>query len=216
MNTPRLFSLLLLLVLISNMMLCAAERQAEATPGKVEAAGSSVSTENRHHQEEGGMFEIDPKIFVAQTVNFFLLLWLLNRFLYAPLAHMVEQRRAHIATDLDLAHKTRLEAEAVRAEWEKKIETVEQETYRMRQQAIGEANAAREQIVAEAKAAAAAQRQAAERDILIAKQKAWVELREEVVQLSLAVAEKVIEKSLDDQTHRELIKSTIAQLEKIS
>ncbi len=160
------------------------------------------------------MFDIDPKILVAQTVNFFLLLWLLNKLLYVPLAQLIEQRRAHIATDIDLARHERRQAETIRQEWEKKIETVDQETYRMRQQAISEANAAREQIIAEAKAAAASQKQAAERDILLEKQKAWVELREEVVQLSLAVAEKVIEKSLDDQTHRDLIRSTISQLEK--
>ena len=206
-----LFILSAIFLLTMMAPLCAdpsAEAPSHSAAGKESVAGA----ESAH--AEGGMFDIDPKILVAQTVNFFLLLWLLNQFMFTPLRKIVADRQDQIAADLRTAEQEKQKAEAVRSEWEKKIETVEQEAYRLRQQAVIEANSARDQILAEAKASAAAQKQAADKDILLEKQKAWIELREDVVQLSLAVAEKVIEKSLDDKTHHELIRNAIAQLEK--
>ena len=45
------------------------------------------------------------------------------------------------------------------------------------------------------------------------RQAAWMQLREEVVHLTLVAAERVVEQSLNDEIHRRLIKDTIDRLE---
>ncbi len=45
------------------------------------------------------------------------------------------------------------------------------------------------------------------------RQAAWIQLREEVVHLTLTAAERVVEESLDDDVHRKLINRTIERLE---
>jgi F0F1-type ATP synthase membrane subunit b/b' len=50
-------------------------------------------------------------------------------------------------------------------------------------------------------------------EIFMERQTAWARIREEVVQLTLMAAEKVVEESLDTEMHHRLIQNTIERLE---
>lgn len=179
---------------------------AEASHGAVQAGGHG----------EAGMFDIDVRILGSQVLNFFILMFVLNRFLFTPIKGVLEERRKRISDSMDAAEGKNREAAEVKAQYEKKLAGIDQEAYQIRQKAISDAQSSRDEIIAEAKTKAAAVLDKAQHDISMERQKSWVQLREEVVRLTMAAAERVVEASLDDEKHHALIRRTIEQLERES
>ena len=61
------------------------------------------------------LFGLEGKLFIAQIINFAILLFILKKFLYEPIAKMMEERKAKIKQGLDdaeKAKKTLLEADS--------------------------------------------------------------------------------------------------------
>ena len=54
---------------------------------------------------------------IAQILNFIVLLWVLAKFAYKPLIKAMDNRRNRIINDLDTAEQTRLDAEALKAQY---------------------------------------------------------------------------------------------------
>lgn len=180
---------------------------AESAPGAAHSEG---------HGEEAGLFDIDMRILASQVLNFFILMFVLNRFLFTPIKGVLEERRKRISESMDAAEGKNREAAEVKAQYDKKLAGIEQEAYQIRQKAIGDGQSSRDEILAEAKQKAASILEKAQKDISIEQQKSWVQLREDVVRLTMAAAERIVEASLDDEKHHALIRHTIEQLERES
>ncbi|MBI3039569.1 F0F1 ATP synthase subunit B [bacterium] len=174
--------------------------------------GAQASHGGEHH--EAGLLDINWGILISQTLNFFVLLFILKKFLYGPINEVLIDRKKRISDNIQSADTKLAEANDLKSQYEQKLGTITDQAYQIKQQAIGEAQLAKEEILGSAKNQAASLLEKANKEILRERQKAWVELREEVVRLSLLAAEKVIEKSLDEKTHHDLIKNMIIQLEK--
>lgn len=74
--------------------------------------------------------ELDWTTFILEMINFLVLIWILNRFLYKPVMNVIAQRKAAIQKTQTDAEKMRTDAEALRgqyqnrlAEWERERET---------------------------------------------------------------------------------------------
>lgn len=65
--------------------------------------------------------------FIAQIVNFLILVWVLNKFLYRPVVVMIEKRQNQIKDRLQSAEKTLADAEALKAEYAQKMDAFEDE-----------------------------------------------------------------------------------------
>lgn len=75
---------------------------------------------------------IDWFTVIAQVINFLVLVWLLKRFLYRPILNAINAREKRIATELANADATKAEAEKKRDEFEQKnAEFDKQRTTRM-------------------------------------------------------------------------------------
>jgi F-type H+-transporting ATPase subunit b len=61
---------------------------------------------------------MDWSTFILELVNFLILVWILKRFLYAPVKAAIEERRRRVEGVLAEAQATRAEAERLRAEYE--------------------------------------------------------------------------------------------------
>lgn len=171
------------------------------------------SQEKAEHKEPG-MFDINWWILISQTINFFVLLFLLNKMLYGPINEIVKKRRETISRNLTQAEEANNQANSLKEKYETQLAKVEEESYQIRQNTIMEAQKSKQEILETAIRESDATKLAANQEIILDKQKAWIELRQEVVRLTLAAAEKVIDKALDEPTHHELIEKTIRELEK--
>jgi len=90
----------------------------------------------------------------AQAINFIVLVWLLKRYLYKPILDAVDARERRIAAELADADAKRAEAQRERDEFQHKNEEFDRQRAALIAKAIDEANAERQRLLEEARAAA--------------------------------------------------------------
>ncbi len=90
----------------------------------------------------------------AQALNFLILVWLLKRFLYAPILHAIDAREKRIAAELADADAKKAEAKKEREVFEHKNEEFDQQRAALLSNATNEANAERQRLLDEARKAA--------------------------------------------------------------
>ena len=94
---------------------------------------------------------IDWFTVAAQMLNFLVLVWLLKRFLYAPILKALDAREKRIAAELADAAEKQAEALAQREEYRRNNEELEGRRDELLRQAAVDAAALREKLMAEAR-----------------------------------------------------------------
>lgn len=140
-------------------------------------------------------------------VAFFLL-----KFGFPTLKKTLAARQDKIRGDLDGAEKARTDAEAELAQYRAQLADSRNEAQRIIDAARSDAEAQRTQILARADAEAAEVRTRANEDIVLASERARADLQGELKELSIELAEKVVERNLDRETQGALIDSYISNV----
>lgn len=145
-------------------------------------------------------------------VSFLILLMLLKKFAWKPVTEMMERRSETIANDLDGAKEAKQKASELVAEQQNKLAALQKESAQIVEQA--QLNAARleKELMQETKASIAQMKKQAKMDIAFEKQQALDEAKTEISVLSLQIAEKLIGKELNSETHAELVDEFIERL----
>jgi len=94
---------------------------------------------------------IDWFTVIAQVFNFLILVWLLQRFLYKPILHAIDEREKGIATQLAQAEAKKTEAQKERDDFQQKNEAFDQERAALVKRATDEAKAERQRLLDEAR-----------------------------------------------------------------
>jgi F-type H+-transporting ATPase subunit b len=97
---------------------------------------------------------IDWFTVAAQALNFFILVWLLKRFLYKPIRNAIDAREQRIATELADADTKKAEAQTERDEFRRKNEEFDRQRAALLSKATDEAKAERQRLLDEARKAA--------------------------------------------------------------
>jgi F-type H+-transporting ATPase subunit b len=156
------------------------------------------------------LLELSPGLMIWTVVVFLLTLWILKKFVFGPVGEALEKRRTSIATAIEEAESSRDEAvrlldeykvqlAAARREADELRDAGRREGERQKTEIVGQANEQRDRIVTDTKTQIDAQAQAAVAGI-----------RDDVVVLAIAAAEKVTKKSLSDDEHRTLVEEALA------
>jgi F-type H+-transporting ATPase subunit b len=163
-------------------------------------------------QEISRTFGLNTAHFVAQVLSFSIVAFLLHRFAYKPILRTLEERRQRIADSLSNAEKIKNELSKTAA---------------AREEVLQNANAQANQLIEEARKAAArvqdqeTQRAVAAAERLIAKARAaaeadharmLAELKREIGQLVVRTTAQVAGKVLSDEDQRRLVDETNKQL----
>jgi len=147
---------------------------------------------------------------IVQFVNFGVLLFILWRFVLPPVQRMLDERRQRIQESLEAAERMRTQA----TETERMLEEQREEGRRQAQQIIGQAQEIARRIESDARTQAQADAEAlitrARGEIQLERDGAIAELRREFADITVSAAEKVINQSLDRQSHRRLIDDVLA------
>ena len=161
------------------------------------------------HGGGGGLISIDKSL-IVQFVNFFILLFILQRLLYKPFLAKMQERTTAIKASLDQAQASRAEAVRQQEENEAKLRAAYAEAASIREQALKEAaEESRRHIEgAQAQARRLVDDTKAQLDGEI--RRARDELRREVSDLSVAVAEKLVRRTLREDDHRRIVTEAIA------
>lgn len=146
---------------------------------------------------------------IAATIVLFLVL---RHFLFKSVSEFLAARKEKIANDLDEAKLRREEAETLRKEYESRIDEAKNEARVIVDSAKKRGEELKDQIVVEAKAEASNVLAKAKNDIDREREKTMADLKSEVVQIAMMAAEKVVEKSLDEKAHNEMINKFIDEV----
>jgi F-type H+-transporting ATPase subunit b len=97
---------------------------------------------------------IDWFTLCAQVFNFFILVWLMKRFLYKPVLHAIDAREKRIAKEIADTDAKKADAQKEHDEFQHKNEAFDQERAARLSKAIDEVNTERQRLLDEARKAA--------------------------------------------------------------
>lgn len=158
------------------------------------------------------LVQLDPGLFIWTILTFLLLLAILAKFAWKPLLKMLKDREELIRSSLKDAEKAQQELARLNAEGEEIINKARSEAQAILAQGKTAAAKMKEETLDDAKEKAKAIAADAEKQIQIEKEKAITEIKSEVVQLSLSVAEKLIKKNLSAEDNKALIDESLAHV----
>lgn len=118
-------------------------------------------------------------------------------------------REEKIRGDLERAEAARTEAETELGDYQRQLADARADAGRIIEEARQAADQVRQELVAKAESDAAELRARADDDIKLATDRAMADLQNRVADLSIELAEKVVEKSLDRDTQIQLIENYI-------
>ncbi len=145
--------------------------------------------------------------------NLLIMFLLLKRFLFKPVKKMLAERQAAIDEQYDAAALDKERAAADRAEWEQKMTDARQQADDMVKTATAAAERRGDQIVAAAEEKAQRIVRQAEAQAQLERQKAQDAVKQEIVDVSALLAEKMLQREIKAADHRTLIDSFIDGIE---
>jgi len=162
--------------------------------------------------ENIGPLALNIPLIVTEAIGFLLLLWFLNRFVFKPIFGILDERQRLITESYDQMDQDRARMEETRRQYEQRLQSIEEEAREKIQAAVKEAQGLRDNLIADAEAHAAMiieqGRNESERD----RQKAFLEMRSQIVTLAVAAAGKVIDENLTDARQTKLVDDFIGSL----
>ena len=141
--------------------------------------------------------------------NLIILYFALKKILFRPIKNMIDARQGEIDSMYSDAESARADAEALKDEYEKKLESARDESEEILKSAQRRAVQKEEAIIADAKAEAQRVLERADEQIELEKKRILNEVKDEVSKMAIELAEAVIERDVSENEHRELIDSFI-------
>lgn len=150
--------------------------------------------------------------FIGQIVAFAIFIYLTQRYVWPPIVAAMAERTKRIADGLQAADKAEKDLELAKHKVVEQLSSAKKEAATI----IDQANKRAIEIVEEAKEKARLEAErikvSAQAEIEQATARAKEELRSKVVVLALAGAEKILESSIDQNAHNELVNKLAAEL----
>ena len=159
-----------------------------------------------------GAFGVDLLKLAFQIINFLLILYLLNRFLFKRVLALLDERQARIAKGLEDAEAAARDRELARAEREAALDEARKAAAAMITRATKIAEDSRAEIVAAARAEAEKVAARASAEITAEKERAIAELRSQVADLALQAAGKLVKADMSTATQRRLVDEFLAEV----
>lgn len=159
---------------------------------------------------------IDVRWFLSQLVNFTVLLIILQQFLYKPVQNMLQQRQQRIRESMDYAERVKKEAARAEEDYAKKIEESRREAQAIVTQATQQAERAREDVLAKAREEAREIKNKALADVEYERKRVMADLRDQVADLAILAAGRVLGKELDATTHRQVVADFLNETGKLN
>jgi F-type H+-transporting ATPase subunit b len=157
----------------------------------------------------GGLISIDKSL-IIQFINFFILLFILQRLLYKPFLAKMEERTVAIRTSLEEAQAARAAATRQQEENEVRLRAAYAEAASIRDQALREAAEESRKHIEAAQNQARKMVEDTKAQLDGEVRRARDDLRREVSDLATAVAEKLVRRSLREEDHRRIVADAIA------
>ncbi len=146
---------------------------------------------------------------ISSFLIVFLLMW---KFAFPAVKKGMDARTDRIRENLDQAEQAKNDAEGVLDEYQRQLADAKNESNRIIEEARQTAEALRRDLMARAESDAAEVRTRATADIEAAKDRAMEELRSQLTQLTIQLAEHVVKRNIDRDANSRLIDDYISSI----
>lgn len=144
--------------------------------------------------------------------NMLITFLILKKLLFKPVKKMIDDRQKEIADQYAEAERRRQEAEQAKLAYDQEIAQAKQKRDEIVREAAELAHRQERDILNAAREEAKAITAKAHSDISQERRKVFNEMKTEISDIAIEIAEKVTEKEIDSDKHRELINSFIDQI----
>jgi F-type H+-transporting ATPase subunit b len=155
----------------------------------------------------------DPGLFIWTILTFLVLVGLLAKFAWRPLLQALDARQQTIAASLEEAQRARQELERIQRESAQMMAQARVEAEGVIARSRSDAETLREELKQKARAEAASIVKNAERQIQMETARAIQQIRTEAVDLSVAIASKILRRQVSKEDNQALIEETLKQVE---
>ena len=155
----------------------------------------------------------DPGLYIWTIVTFLLLLAAFNRLAWRPLKATLLARETSIQKAIDEARQAKEELQRVQGESARMLAGARAEADALLARTREDANRFRDELKQKAQAEAAVVVNNAQRQIELETARALQQIRTEAADLSVAIASKILQRSVSKEDNERLIEETFRQIE---
>lgn len=149
---------------------------------------------------------------IISLLNLLLLFLIIKFFLFKPVKKMLAKRQALLDEQYVLAEKAKKDADENKELWKQKLDNAKEEADRVINEATETAQSRGDKIIKEAENKADGIINRAKVEAELELKKAEEEIKNEIVDVSAALTEKMLGREINEQDHRTLIDSFIGKL----
>lgn len=149
---------------------------------------------------------------LISLANLLILFLLVKKFLYKPVKKMLEERQNEIDKNYLDSENAKHDAESAKESYEKKLSDAKSEADSLIQSAVNAARNREGEIIAEAKNDAEGIISRAKESAKLEFKKAEQGMKEEIVKVGTLLAEKMLEREINENDHKDLIDSFIKEI----
>ena len=149
---------------------------------------------------------------VVSLLNLVILFFILKIFLFKPVKRTLESRQAKIDEQFEEAQNALAEAESTKNELTERLSGAQERADEIVKEATSLAEARSEKIEQEARAEADMIIRQAKADAELERKKAQSDIKTQIVDVSSALAEKLIEREIKTEDHHKLIDDFISEI----
>jgi len=158
------------------------------------------------------LVQLDPGLFIWTILTFLILFGALAKFAWKPLLKALENRENMIRSSIADAEKAQQELETINQQSDDVLAKARAESQTILVDGKAAAEKVKEDTLNQAKEKAAAIIESAEKQIQVEKDKAISEIKGEVANLAIQVAEKLIQKNLNRDDNQTLIDESLQKI----
>lgn len=152
---------------------------------------------------------IAPWTMIFTWANLIILVLIMKKLLFKPVLKMLEARDKEVSEMYREAETAQSSAQSLEKEYSEKLSSAKEEAAKIMKDAKHDATLRGEEIVGEAKREASAILEKAQKEIEREKEAAISEIKNDIASIAVDIAQKVIEKDLQESDHEKLVSEFI-------
>ncbi len=161
------------------------------------------------------LFNLDPQLLhdaVLLALSVFVMFTFLSYLLFNPARDFLKKRAERVKENIDSAEKAKVDAEALRLEYEDKLRNIHMEENAILSAARKKALENEAKILEEARAEAAAIIARADKQAELEMKKAQDDIKKEIITVASMIAGKVVSEKIDTDIQDSLVDDTLKEI----
>ena len=154
-------------------------------------------------------FTVDVWTMIFTWVNMFILFTVMKKLLFKPVMNVLEQREVEVKKIYDEANQANEKAATLEKEYSEKMAQAREEAGEIIKQATLTAQKREKEIIESAHVEVASMTRRAETQIAQERKKAYQEIKNEISDISVAIAGKMVQREIKAEDHEALISQFI-------